>query len=195
MTKVRYSSPFAAGATSTGFWAGMTVGRVGLSFLTARLGEFRSVVLYISVALVLELLFWLVPSLVVSAIAVAFLGIALGPLFATAIVLTVKLLPKELHVSSVGFATAIGGSGGAVFPFIVGAIAQSRGVKSLQPVILCLLASIAALWLVLPRLRSKDREALDEREVKDLKLGLPTLKDLDRLAGHIVGRRKNEEFN
>jgi fucose permease len=156
MTKVRSSSPFAAGATTTGFWAGMTVGRIGLSFLTARLGEFRSVILYISAAIGLELLFWLVPSLVVSAISVAFLGMALGPLFATAIVLTVKLMPKDLHVGSVGFATAFGGSGGAVFPFIVGAIAQSKGVKSLQPVILGLLAAIAALWLLLPRMGKKD---------------------------------------
>jgi fucose permease len=133
----------------------MTVGRVGLSFLTARIGEFHSVIIYLSIAVVLELLFWLVPSLIVSAIAVAFLGLVLGPLFGTAMVLAAKLLPRELHVSSIGFATAIGGSGGAIFPFIVGAVAQRRGVKSLQPIILALFATITGLWLLLPRVGKK----------------------------------------
>lgn len=61
--------------------------------------------------------FWLVPSFVVSAISVALLGVFLGPLFPTAIVLVTKLLPRDLHIGSVGFATAVGGSGGAIFPF------------------------------------------------------------------------------
>jgi fucose permease len=72
-------------------------------------------------------------------------------MFPTAIVLVTKLLPRSLHVGSIGFATAFGGSGGAIFPFIVGAIAQAKGVKTLQPVILALLAAITGLWFVLPR--------------------------------------------
>lgn len=164
MTKVRSASSFTSGATATGFWAGMTVGRVGLSFLTARLGEFRSVTLYLAIAVVLELLFWLVPSLIVSAIAVAFLGMALGPLFGTAMVLVAKLVPKDLHVGSIGFATSLGSSGGAVFPFIVGAIAQSRGVKSLPPVVLALLTAISGLWLFLPRVGKKDHDTVQESQ-------------------------------
>ncbi|TAQ85811.1 hypothetical protein B7494_g5869 [Chlorociboria aeruginascens] len=139
MEKARLASSFSAGISSTGFWAGMTVGRIFLSFFTARIGEFRAVVLYIIISLALELLFWLIPSFIVSSIAVAFLGLFLGPLFPTAVVLVMRLLPRHLHVGSIGFATAVGGSGGAIFPFVVGAIAQARGVRSLQPVILALL--------------------------------------------------------
>lgn len=190
MTKVRSSSSFAAGVTTTGFWAGMTVGRIGLSFVTARLGEFRSVLLYISAALVLQLLFWLVPSLVVSAIAVAFLGMALGPLFGTAIVLAVKLLPRDLHVGAVGFATAFGGSGGAVFPFVVGAVAQRAGLKSLQPVILALLAVIAAMWLLLPRVGKRDGNGT-ERSEEDTSMtacGFPSWETVRRRVVRIWGR-------
>lgn len=156
MTKVRNASKFKAGASSTGFWAGMTVGRVGLSFLTSRLGEFRSVIIYLCITTGLELVFWLVPSFIVSAVAVAFLGMFLGPLFPTAVVLMTKLLPRDLHVGSIGFATAFGGSGGALFPFIIGAIAQNTGVKNLQPVILALFIVIILLWLCLPRSGKKD---------------------------------------
>jgi fucose permease len=83
MTKIRHATAFASGASATGFWGGMTVGRLFLSFLTARLGEFRSVLLYLGIAVVLELIFWLVPSLVTSAVTVALLGVVMGPMFPT----------------------------------------------------------------------------------------------------------------
>jgi fucose permease len=83
MTKIRHANAFASGASATGFWGGMTVGRLFLSFLTARLGEFRSVLLYLGIAVVLELIFWLVPSLVTSAVTVALLGVVMGPMFPT----------------------------------------------------------------------------------------------------------------
>ncbi len=63
-----------------------------------------------------------------------------------------KLLPKRLHVAAVGFAAAVGASGATVLPFAVGAIANSRGVQVLQPVVLALLATILLVWLLLPKL-------------------------------------------
>ncbi|KAH8800311.1 MFS transporter-like protein [Xylogone sp. PMI_703] len=131
MTRVHHATSFAGGATSTGFWGGMTVGRLCLSFVTARVGEFKSVLLYLGLAIIFELIFWLVPNLIVGAISAALLGLFMGPMFPTTIVLITKLLPRSLHVGTVGFATAFGGSGGAIFPFIVGAIAQAKGVKTL----------------------------------------------------------------
>lgn len=102
-----------------------------------------------------ELLFWLVPNFTVSAVAVAFQGFFLGPLFPAAVVVATRLLPRHLHVTSVGFSAAFGGMGAAVFPFAVGAIAQSKGVGVLQPIILALFAIIFVLWLLLPRLDKK----------------------------------------
>lgn len=136
----------------------MTLGRLVLPFLTSYYGEFRSVLVYLFLSLCLELLFWLIPSFIVSAIAVAFLGFFFGPLFPTAIVLVTKLLPRRLHVGTIGFGTAVGGSGGAVFPFLVGVIAQNKGVKSLQPVILALLVAISVCWLLLPGAAGKKKD-------------------------------------
>jgi fucose permease len=149
MIKVRNAPSFDSGITATGFWAGMTLGRLALPFLTVKLGEFYAVLIYLAISVGLELIFWLIPSFIVSALAVAFLGFFFSPLFPTAIIMVTKLLPKHLHVGTVGFGTAIGGSGGAIFPFAVGAIAQAKGVKALQPVILALLAAISASWLLL----------------------------------------------
>jgi fucose permease len=156
MIRVRTASHYASGISATGFWAGMTVGRAGLGFVTEHFGERRCVIIYLVAALALELIFWLVPRFVVSAVAVAFLGFFLGPLFPAGIVMSTKLLPVHLHVSAIGFATAFGGTGGAVFPFIVGAIAQAKGVKVLQPIIVALLVVLFLLWLSLPKIKKRD---------------------------------------
>ncbi len=86
MNKVRLASAYHSGIAATGFWAGMTVGRVGLGFLTDKFGERICVVVYLALSLGLELLFWFVPDFVVGAVAVAFLGMFLGPLFPAGIV-------------------------------------------------------------------------------------------------------------
>lgn len=103
----------------------------------------------------MELLFWLVPQFYVSAVAVGFVGFFLGPLFPAAVVAATKLLPRHLHVGAIGFAAAFGGSGAAILPFAVGAIAQAKGVQVLQPIVLALLGTILLLWLGLPRIDKK----------------------------------------
>ncbi|KAF2706718.1 MFS general substrate transporter [Pleomassaria siparia CBS 279.74] len=155
MLEVRSGGDFASGMTATGFWMGITVGRLVLGFVTPKLGEKLAIAIYLPITMGLELFFWLVPSFYVSAVAVALQGFFLGPLFPAAVVAATKLLPRHLHVSAIGFAAAFGGSGAAIFPFAVGAIAQAKGVQVLQPVVLALLGVILMLWLALPRIRKK----------------------------------------
>jgi fucose permease len=81
-----------------------------------------------------------------------------GPIFPTAVVLMTTVLPRSLHISAIGFATAIGGSGSAALPFAVGAIAQAKGVKTLQPIILACCVVMLIVWLFLQRHRPKDKE-------------------------------------
>jgi len=174
MIRVRQAGRFSSGMTATGFWLGLTVGRVVLGFVTGRIGEKLAIAvstgndqqptfhannisqIYLPISMGLELLFWLVPQFYVGAVSVGLLGFFLGPLFPAAMVACAKLLPKHLHVSSIGFAAAFGGSGGAIFPYAIGAIAQARGVQVLQPIILALLVAIFILWILLPRIGKKE---------------------------------------
>ncbi|GIJ91829.1 hypothetical protein Asppvi_010804 [Aspergillus pseudoviridinutans] len=91
MVQVRNGEPFEAGLVSTGFWAGVTIGRLVLGFVNDWLGMF-----------------------VVSAVAVSLLGFFTGPLFPAAIVVAAKLLPKHLHTPGIGLASALAGGGGAM---------------------------------------------------------------------------------
>lgn len=129
MLNVRRATPYTSGIVGTGFWAGMTVGRSLLGIVTHSLIEYtnqphktgfarglrlteRSILtVYLVCAIGLELLFWLVPSVLASAVAVAFLGMFLGPVFPSGIIMATKLLPTHLHIPSVGFSTALGGAG------------------------------------------------------------------------------------
>ena len=156
MLRVRHAGAYASGISGSGFWAGMTLGRAVLGFVTERFGERLCLTIYLGFCVGLQLLFWLVPQFIVSAVAVAFLGFFLGPMFPGAVMVTAKLLPKRIHVSAIGFAMSIGGTGGTVFPFIIGAIAGSKGVGVLQPIVLALVVVVLGVWLSFPRIQEKD---------------------------------------
>ncbi|KAK7445818.1 hypothetical protein CaCOL14_004932 [Colletotrichum acutatum] len=155
MIQVRKANNFDSGMTSVGFWLGITLGRAVLGFVTPKLGVKLAVSVYIPIAMALELVFWLVPHFYVSAVAVALQGFFLGPFFPAVVVAATKLLPRHLHVSTIGFAAAFGGSGAAILPFAVGALAQAKGVQVLQPIILAFLGVMLVLWLCLPRIGHK----------------------------------------
>ncbi|ETS82315.1 hypothetical protein PFICI_07317 [Pestalotiopsis fici W106-1] len=150
MLVVRGAEAFQAGLTVTFFWLGLAVGRVILGFVTGRIGEKLAITIYLVLSTALQILYWLIPSFVASAVFVALEGFFLGPLFPAAIVAATKLLPSDYHVSAIGFAAAFGGGGAAVFPFAVGAIASSKGVEVLQPIILTILVFIFLLWITIP---------------------------------------------
>lgn len=89
----------------------------------------------------------------------------MGPMFPAVVIVTTKLLPKHLHVSAIGFAAAFGGGGAAVLPFIVGVLAQAKGVEVLMPFIIALSGAMLLLWNFLPKVpRDSSASANHARE-------------------------------
>ncbi|KAF5010541.1 hypothetical protein FDECE_3310 [Fusarium decemcellulare] len=154
MLKVRHGDEFASGMSAVGFWLGITIGRAVLGFVTPRLGVKLSTAMYIGAVIGLELVFWFVPQFYVSAVAVAFQGFFLGPMFPNVVLVANKLVPRHLHVAVIGFAAAFGGCGAALLPFLIGLLAQTSGVRVLQPIILALLATMLVVWLIFPRIEN-----------------------------------------
>jgi fucose permease len=72
-----------AGYVSAGLWGGTFLGRVLLAEPTHRFGERRMAFLYCCLGLAAQLVFWLVPNLISSAVAICLFGFFFGPLFAT----------------------------------------------------------------------------------------------------------------
>jgi len=81
----------------------------------------------------LQLVVWLVPSLVGGGVAVSLVGLFFGPMYPIALNIAGRIIPKYLVTSSIGWVAGVGMAGSAALPFLTGAIANSKGIESLQP--------------------------------------------------------------
>ena len=81
----------------------------------------------------LEIIVWLVPSLIGDAVAVSIVGILLGPIYPIVMNHSSDILPHWLLTGSIGWIAGFGQAGSAVLPFMTGALASRVGIKSLQP--------------------------------------------------------------
>jgi len=146
------------GYTATGFWLGITVGRMIMGHTpTGKLGQKRVVYIYLGLTFILYLLFWLIPSIVASSVAIALVGVCLGPIYPCTMNVLSKLVDdRALLVAVVGIVGGMGNAGGALAPFTTGLLAQSKGVWVLQPVILSLVVCMIGTWIFLPNIPSRD---------------------------------------
>ena len=90
------------GYVPAGLWGGIFLGRVLLTEPTHRFGERRMTMGYCTIILALQLIFWLVPNIVSSAVAISFLGFFFGPMFATGMSIATKLFPKRIQPTALG---------------------------------------------------------------------------------------------
>ena len=65
-------------------------------------------------AMAFQLLVWLIPNVIGDAVAVAILGLLLGPVYPCAQTIFAKLLPRNVQMTAVGFIASAGSSGSAV---------------------------------------------------------------------------------
>lgn len=148
----RKGDPSRVGYVSSGFWAGITVGRFALSHPAHRIGEKLAVVILTAGAITFQLLAWLIPNIFGEAVAVAVLGLLLGPVYPCATSVFTKLLPRSIQMSSLSFISALGSSGGAAAPFLTGLLAQHVGIVALHPICLGLYGVMLVSWSCLPRI-------------------------------------------
>ncbi|GAB1194461.1 hypothetical protein APSETT444_003706 [Aspergillus pseudonomiae] len=172
IVSVRHGDPKKVGYIASGFWTGFTVGRVLLADITHKFGERRMVFIYLVLALAMQLMFWIVPSIPVNAVAVFLLGNQLwtwtlaaetgemltiqigffiGPFYPVGLYVLTEIVPPELHVGAIGFTASLGQAGSAAFPFMTGAIASKAGVQVLQPIMVGLLIGIGIFWAFIPK--------------------------------------------
>jgi fucose permease len=153
MLRSRSATPYLAGLSSSGFWAGMAVGRLALGPLTDRIGVRRATVLYFILAVLTEILFVVLPHTIVSVVLMVILGFLMGPLFPSGVIVLTQLLPKELHVAAVSFVASLGQVGGALLPFGIGAVVEGMGIGVFKYAILVQSVLAMLLWMVFARLR------------------------------------------
>ncbi|EJC98908.1 MFS general substrate transporter [Fomitiporia mediterranea MF3/22] len=139
-----------SGYLSSGFFAGLSVGRLALLWFNKLIGERRVIYVYVSLCIALEITIWCVPSLIGNAIAVAFIGFLLGPIYPIITNVAGRLVPHWLLNGAVGWIGGFGQMGSALLPFITGALSSRFGVMSLQPLIVTAMSAMMVLWAAVP---------------------------------------------
>ncbi len=81
----------------------------------------------------LELVVWLVPSLIGGAVAISLVGVLLGPIYPIVLNDAGRILPRWLLTGCIGWIAGFGQTGSALLPFMTGAIAGKAGITSLHP--------------------------------------------------------------
>ena len=147
----RNGDPSHVGYTTSGFWAGITVGRFVLVHPAHKIGGRISVVALVIGCAAFQLLVWLVPNIIGDAVAVAIVGLLLGPVYPLATGVFSKLLPRDIQMSSLGFVASMGSSGGALAPFLTGLLAQRLGTVVLNPICIALFVIMEVAWFLLPK--------------------------------------------
>ncbi|KAE9373961.1 MFS general substrate transporter [Stipitochalara longipes BDJ] len=139
-----------SGYASAAFYSGLTSSRVMLLPLTALLTEKRAVAFYALIALVMQIVIWTSPSFLVDFIAVAVGGFVMGPVYPVTVALVTKATPHGYHPGALSLMACVGQSGSALFPFVVGLLADAYGIEVLQPVLVTLFVVMSVLWQLVP---------------------------------------------
>lgn len=151
----RHGNPSSVGYVTAGFWGGITLGRFLLSHPAHKIGEKVFVYGVVIGAALFELLVWLVPNVVGDAVAIAIVGLLLGPVYPCATVIFSRAIGRKEQVSSLSVISASGSSGGAVAPFTTGILAQAVGTFVLHPIAIGLFVVMLACWYCLPSIRKR----------------------------------------
>ncbi|KIY70470.1 MFS general substrate transporter [Cylindrobasidium torrendii FP15055 ss-10] len=139
------------GYISSGFYGGITVGRLALIWVSRKIGEQRVVFLYLFLAIGLQITIWLVPSIIQNAVAISLVGVLLGPMFPITLSHATRILPPWLITGSVGWITGVGMTGSAALPFLTGLLASKYGIRSLQPLVVSMMCAMVGFWALVPR--------------------------------------------
>ncbi len=144
-----------AGYTVSGYWLGLTLGRFLISPVALRFGLTETGMTFACLAgvTVSATLTWVLPGAAMASVSFVLLGFCLGPIFPTTMAVAPRLTESRLVPTAIGVLNGVSVVGGAVFPWLAGAIAESAGVWTLPPFALTLaLALIVIWWLVAARM-------------------------------------------
>ncbi|CAH6723392.1 bypass of stop codon protein 6 [[Candida] jaroonii] len=141
------------GYVASGFWAGLTLGRLCVARpMHNMFGLRRSVIICSVISTIAVVLTWVVPNIIAAGVFVSISGVFIGPNYPLMVAYSALkgLIPRKILIITLTVVTAFGFSGGAIFPFLVGVISQKAGTYVVLPMFIALYLSMLILWLLVP---------------------------------------------
>jgi MFS family permease len=154
LTEERHESEELSGLAVSGYWFGLTIGRLVLGKVSEKLDNRRLIELCLAGVVAGVLLVWLVPVGVAMAAGLWLMGFSLGPIFPTTIAMMSGLVPARILPSAIGFLASFGSMGAAFLPAVAGALAEQIGLWVLMPYVIGLTVVLLGLWAALSRRRN-----------------------------------------
>ena len=148
LTAARALPSTAAGLAVSGYWAGLTLGRLAAYAAAARLGPLRLLHGSIAVTVAALALYWWGSSAPSGVVALAVAGVGLGPIFPSLVALTPKRVGEAAASRVVGLQIATASAGGSLGPAAIGVALQGGGPELLGPCLAAGAASLLALHVV-----------------------------------------------
>lgn len=135
-----------AGYSISGYWFGLTIGRVATGLTIKRLGAIRALDVSFSLLIVGIACWWLLPQQLWP---LPLMGFALATVFPTTIWLMPQRVPPALVPAAIGFLASFGSLGAATIPMLLGWIADLAGVGVIPGLLLPLAVMMFGLhrWL------------------------------------------------
>lgn len=146
----------------------MGLGRFLLGPVTEYFGVSLSVSIYISVCIVLQLFLRIFENITASLVLLGILGVFVGPLFPSGVVLVASKLPRHAHVGAVAAVAALGQVGAGAAPLLVGFMSAKFGIGRFLDVVILLSLIMLALWLGsvrVPKTVAEDADAVVAEEI------------------------------
>lgn len=148
LTREREMSALVAGYIVSGYWLGLTAGRFAISPIAARIGLTPIGMTFTCLfgVTAAALLTWIVPGTIAAGVSLVLFGFFLGPLFPTTMAVAPRLASPSLVPTTIGLLNGVSVIGGAVFPWLAGAIAGGVGNWTLPPYALALAVLQLVVW-------------------------------------------------
>ena len=136
LTESRGFDTGTAGALVAGYWASLTVGRVGAAVAAGRMGAKGLLRASVAGAVVGSGLFWWDPADAVGAAGLMVLGLSLAAVFPTLVGQTPGWSGATHAPTVIGWQLAAAGAGGAALSALAGVLMQTTGLEVLGPFLL-----------------------------------------------------------
>ncbi|KAF4450224.1 hypothetical protein FALBO_16516 [Fusarium albosuccineum] len=140
--------PRSVGYITACFWGGITVGRLSLS--GRRWGESSFIFGLTATAFILQISMWIVPNILGNNVAVALVGLVLGPMYPCGSAVFIRNVSRRESLRGMSTFTAFASLGGAIAPFMTGLLAQVAGTFVLHPICLSLYVIMMLCWYFIP---------------------------------------------
>ncbi|NBD31615.1 MAG: MFS transporter [Cyanobacteria bacterium] len=148
LTEYRHENTELAGWLVSGYWLGLTVGRVAIAPLAHKLGS-KGIINTCLIGVVCGLfIFNLITLSLTSGFGLLLTGFCLGPILPTGFAFLSNVVPAHLLMGSISFIASLSSLGKALFPWLAGNVAEGLGLEMFLPYVIILAVAMVACWVV-----------------------------------------------